>query len=1130
MRFGVLGPVAVWTEDGGPVRIPELKVRALLAELLVHEGRVVPAARLIGDLWPDRLPRDPANALQLRVSQLRRALEAAELGGRELVVSQPPGYRLDAVTDVARFRSLVESSGADLQRALGGDRVGGEDDLRARARGLTEALGLWRGTPYADFAGEPFVRAAVDRLEEERLGAVESLAEIRLELGEHAELIGELGDQVVRNPLRQRLRAAYLKALYRTGRHSEALDSYRQLRERLKEELGLEPSAELMELQRAILRQDPRLDIRPTRRRSNLPAVVTSLIGREQVLPELVALLRTQRLVTLTGPGGVGKSRLAVEAARQVAGEFADGTWLVELAALEGTHSSVVPGDRDGSGGVGGSGRSSALGGPGRSRGADGPGGAVAGVVEAIATAMGIRDRQVVDALSNQSVLLVLDNCEHLVDRVAELAGELLRKAPGLRLLTTSQEPLAVNGERLMVIPPLDADAAAELFVLRASAAGGVVEECAAVTAICDRLDGLPLALELAATRVRSLGVAELSARLDDRFKVLQSGRRAGPPRHQTLRATVDWSWELLTAPEQIALRRLSVLADSCTLDAAAAVGAEAELVGRLVDRSLVSVVDGPRYRLLESIKLYAGERLLEAGEADEIQRRAISWYLSLAVEAEPKLYGHDQRDWLARLDVETPNLRAVLDTAVALGDAQSALHLVDALAWYWFLRGRIGEAERAFAAALSITASREAAGAGAVRAGAGAGGVRAGAGAGGVRAGAGAGGVRASELARTVAPAGAELGLADEGLRQRVVGWQAGIRLLGDDAPRGAAARTLLGADSRIRAHWFLGFAHRGGTVAATGEIVDKALAEYELVGDEWGIAAALSVRGTLGRARGELAEARRDAARSESIFRRLGDRWGQIKATNSLAELAEITGDYERATELHRDGVRMAEELGLWGEASLRLSGLGRIALLQGDFLAADEFHAKAMKLAAEQGNKPAEEFAELGLGLSGRRQGNLAAAEQHFRRWLDWLRQLDSQPGVPLVLAELGFIAEQRNDATAALALHTEGLAAAEAVGDPRALALAHEGLAGAHSITAHGAPDVPSLGPRLDPGHQAAHGALRAAWLLGRAAYLRESVGAPLPPGESADVDRITRRLVDRLGQSAFTTEYTRGHTS
>lgn len=1002
MLFGVLGPLAVWTDDGVPVRIPESKVRALLANLLIHQGQVVSATRLIDALWPDKQPQDPTNALQLRVSQLRRALEAAEPGARGLVVSQPPGYLLNtsaagaagsgrgASTDVARFRALVATAG----------------DLRTRSACLSEALGLWRGAAYADFAGEGFARGAAERLEAERLVAVEALAEVRLELGEHELLVAELGDLVRQHPLRQRLRAAYLKVLYRTGRHDEALDSYRVLQRQLRSELGLDPSAELVALQQAILRQDPSLDA--SRQRTNLPAPLTDLIGRGTELTKLTELLKAQRLVTLTGPGGVGKSRLAIESARQVSEQFPDGVWLVELAGS-------------------------------------------AGVVETIASTLGIRENQLTDALSNQHSLVVLDNCEHLIAPVVEVVAELLRRAPKLAVLATSQEPLAITGEHQLVVPPLEPANAVELFVTRAASAGYTTraEDTEIIESICRQLDGIPLALELAATRVRALGMQGLAARLDDRFRLL-AGRRDGPARQQTLRAMVDWSWELLTEPEQILLRRLSVHADSWSLDVCRD---EVELLGRLVDRSLVTVVEGPRYRLLESVKLYAAERLREAGEYDEVQCEAIRWYTELAEQAEPKLYGHDQREWLARLDMETPNLRAALEYAVHLGEREWALRLVDALAWYWFLRGRVAEAGRAFEAAL----------AGPGDAG-------------------GAPGAAAAEPNR--------------GLRQRVIGWQAGIRLLGDDATRAAAARTLLGADSRIRAHWFLGFAHRGGAVAATVEVVDKALAEYRAAGDRWGIAAALSVRGTLGRARGELATAERDASESEAIFRELGDRWGLLKATNSLAELAEISGDYERASRLHRDGLRMAEELGLWGEASLRLSGLGRIALLHKDFEAAEEYHTRAMRLAAEQGNKPAEEFAELGLGLGARRAGQLDKAEHHLRRWLDWLRQLPAQPGVPLVLAELGFIAEQRGDAATALKLQTEGLAAAEAVGDPRALALAHEGLAGAHSL----AGDLE-----------------QASQLLQEAERLRASVGAPLPPAERADVDRIIARIASRIAR-------------
>ena len=1021
MRFGVLGPVAVWTDDGVPIRIRESKVRALLADLLIHEGQVVPASRLINDLWQDKQPRDPTNALQLRVSQLRRALDAAEPGARSLIVSQPPGYLLAptaASSDVARFRSLVGTSG----------------DPQTRAACLSEALGLWRGAPYADFAAEPFARGAAERLEEERLAAVESLADARLDLGEHSQLVGELGDLVRQHPLRQRLRATYLKALYRAGRHDEALDSYRALQKQLRDELGLDPTAELAALQQAILRQDPTLVGKTpstSGQHTNLPAPLTKLIGRDPELAELTDLLKTQRLVTLTGPGGVGKSSLAIEAARNISDQFADGIWLIELAGT-----TVAAG----------------------------------AVVEAIATTLGIREHQLLDALSNQQTLVVLDNCEHLIPSVVEVVADLLRRAPKVVVLATSQEPLSITGEHQLVVPPLETANAVELFIARATSAGYEYreEDLETVQAICRRLDGIPLALELAATRTRALGVDGLAARLDDRFRLL-AGRRDGPARQQTLRATVDWSWDLLSEPEQIMLRRLSVHADSWSLDARFG---EVEVLGRLVDRSLVTVVDGPRYRLLESVKLYSAERLREAGEYDEIHRQAIRWYTKLAEQAEPKLYGHDQREWLARLDVETPNLRAALDYAVRLGESEWALRLVDALAWYWFLRGRVAEAGRAFEAALRVSGGDSEA------PGAGEGGAS------------GVGEGEAPGIGEGGASGVGEGAQLNGGLRQRVVGWQAGIRLLGDDETRAAAARTLLAADSRIRAHWFLGFAHRGGAVAATAEIVDKALAEYRAAGDRWGIAAALSVRGTLGRASGELATAERDAAESEAIFRELGDRWGLLKATNSLAELAEISGDYDRAVRLHSDGLQMAEELGLWGEASLRLSGLGRIALLHKDFNAAEEFHTRAMHLAASQGNKPAEEFAELGLGLGARRAGNLDKAEHHLRRWLDWLRQLPAQPGVPLVLAELGFIAEQRGDATGALRLQTDGLAAAEAVGDPRALALAHEGLAGAYSI----AGDLE-----------------RATGLLREAERLRESVGAPLPPAERGDVDRISARL-------------------
>ncbi|WP_343950887.1 AfsR/SARP family transcriptional regulator, partial [Nonomuraea longicatena] len=325
MRFGMLGPLTVWAADGRAVRVPELKVRALLADLLLHEGRPVPVERLIGDLWGEDPPGKPSGALRAKVSQLRRALEEAGPGGRDLVVFSPSGYQLrvepDAL-DAIRFRRLVA-------------RAHTAGEARSRAALLSEALALWRGSALSDFAAEPFARPAIARLEEQRLAALEEQAEARLELGDHSLLVGELTDLVALHPLRERLRAAQMRALYRSGRQSEALRSYQDLRARLREEQGLDPGSALAALFQAILAQDPALEAVPEgapRHRSNLAAPVSELVGRSQAVGSVLALLRTGRLVTLTGPGGVGKTRLATEVAGRLADFYPDGLWVVELA------------------------------------------------------------------------------------------------------------------------------------------------------------------------------------------------------------------------------------------------------------------------------------------------------------------------------------------------------------------------------------------------------------------------------------------------------------------------------------------------------------------------------------------------------------------------------------------------------------------------------------------------------------------------------------------------------------------------------------------------------------------------------------------------------------------------------
>ncbi|MEU8119439.1 BTAD domain-containing putative transcriptional regulator [Spirillospora sp. NPDC049024] len=1061
MRFGVLGPLGAWTADGAPVAVRGAKVRALLAVLIAHEGRPVPVDRLIDDLWGDAPPRNPSGALQVKVSQLRRALDEAEPGARHLVsFEEALGYRLRAdpeAVDATRFTQLLA-------------RTREASDPRAREGLLTEALELWRGRAFADFADAEFARPAAALLEEQRLTALEERAEAQLEIGEQGALADELGDLVERHPLRERLRSAYMRALYGTGRQSDALKTYADLRTRLREELGVDPGPEIAELHQRILQQDSALATVPgPPPQTNLPAQLSELVGRDEAMAQVQALMKSARLVTLTGPGGVGKTRLALETAARAAADHPDGVWLVELAGLD--RSARAPGlDR---------------------------------LVETVIAVLDIRDdtapglprsgtpadpaARLADALRTRRTLLVLDNCEHVIDEVAALGQRLLRAAPELRILATSREPLGLAGESVWPVPPLQtphspADygpatvrrfSAVRLFEARARAAapGFAIDtaNAGAVAAICRRLDGVPLALELAAVRLRALDVHDLAERLDDRFRLLSSGHRGTPARQQTLRAMIDWSWELLSEPERLVLRRLAVHYEGCTLEAAEEVCADGDevspedvldLLARLVDRSMVVRAESPgqtRYRLLESVAAYALDRLEETGETERVRLQHLTFHTELAERAEPRLRGPDQRRWLRRLDAEHANLRGAIEEAVRRRDADLALRLVNALAWYWYLRGRIGEGRRAFAMALGIGAE---------------------------------------------APTAA---------RARAEAWQTGLDLLGE---RTADVRTppaaIADPGERARAEWFLSDVLLGaGDLDLSRDLVERALPVFRRLGDRWGAAAALATEANHALVRGDLGTLERSGRESLAIFETLGDRWGQVRAVELLARLAEIKGDLRRSAELCRDGLRLAEELGLWLQVSLLQSGLGRIALLAGDHAESDRRHEQGRLLAVEHGYRPGEAFALTGLALTARRAGRLDDAEAHMHDALARAREARYAPGIALGLAELGFIAEQRGNAAAAAELHREALTVAQGIGDPRAIALALEGLAGAAALTGTSA---------------------EAARLLGEAAALRESTGAPLPPEERTDVDRITATARSALGDDAFTTAFAEGHAT
>ncbi|QDQ13304.1 ATP-binding protein [Streptomyces spectabilis] len=1057
MRFEVLGPLAVRTDDGTLIPVPEPKVRALLAALLARTGHPVPADTLVEDLWgAGKLPANPANSLQTKVSQLRRAI------GRDTVAYGPAGYRLalaEDATDAARFATLTA-------RAYRTDTGPAE-----QASLLTGALALWRGPAYADFRDADFTRAAAARLEEQRLTAQETLAEARLDLGEHALLADDLTDLVAREPLRERLRAAHMRALYRAGRPSEALAAYQDLRTRLADELGTDPGPGLAALHEAILRQDPGLAAPPAAAaapaapavappRTNLPAATTRLVGRADAVARVRELVRRDRLVTLTGPGGVGKTRLALEAAADLVDDFPDSVRLVELAGttadgvLEAVAAAVGVREDDAA-------RQAFEDEP-EAQGANARGSGGAGPES-------LRQAHLIRALSARRALLLLDNCEHVLDTAADLVAHLLRRAPHLHVLVTSQEPLALTGETLEAVVPLGEDEAVRLFAERAAAtAPGFVlndDNREAAALICRRLDGIPLAVELAATRVRALGVHALADRLHDRFRLLNQVRRDAPARQRTLRAMIDWSWELLSEPERRALRQLAVFRGGFTLESAEAVLGEAEaggdtvlgLVARLLDRSLLATAGtgpdggGPvRHRLLESVAAYSLERLAEAGESKDVARHHAHHYADLAERAAPALHGPDQRHWLRRLDAETVNLRAALDWAAAEADAPLALRLVNALTWYWYLRGRLTEAIRSLALALSLPAAH--------------------------------GPVRASAAAAR----GAFSLLAGESAC----------------AHGSVCVHDTDGADARSR--WLLAFARCGfDRTPEEGRRVDALLAEFRTAGDRWGEAATLSTRATRALYAGDLVALRRDAALAAELFGRLGDRWGQLQSSEQLGVLAEIAADYDAAARLQLDGVRSAEELELWTEVSFRLSRLGRLALLTGDDPRATDHHERAARLAARQSHRPAQQFAETGLALGARRRGDLDTAERLLLPWLDFNRRFGISSGAALILAQLGYVAEQRGDATRAAHLHGEGLDAARDTGDNRAVALALEGLAGAHALAGTHA---------------------EAAALLGRAAALRAAEGAPLPEAERADVDRATATGRTGLGAEAFDTAF------
>ena len=683
MQIGMLGSFELRTDDGVLADVPGARLRGLLIALALEPGHAVPKATLVDWIWGERPPSDAANALQRLVSRLRKALPQGVVEG------QTDGYRLrvepDAV-DAVRFERLVGQAR--------------NDEGPRRVQLLREALALWRGAAMQGIGLEDSAAfdAAVTRLEGLRLTAMEDRFDAEVSLGHGAELVTELTDLVAAHPVRERLVAALMRALVATGRDTEALLVYQRTRETLADTLGVNPSPELSALHVALLRGElgrREQGWQEEGRKTNLRSELTSFVGKDADITAVRELIAEHRLTTLVGPGGSGKTRLATETARTLLGDLPDGAWLVELAAID----------------------------------ADGD------MAQSTLAALGLRDAllggapnaepmdRLIAAIREREALLILDNCEHVIESAAAFAQRVLGECQRLRILATSREPLGITGEALWLVEPLalpegdaspgEIESSPAVQLLR-DRAGAVRRDLtvdahtlATMVRVCQALDGMPLAIELAAARLRTMSLDQLASRLDNRFRLLTGGSRTALPRHKTLRAVIDWSWELLTDAERMVLRRLAVFSGGASLDAAERVCVASaveqgaveqeqvlELLTALTEKSLLLTEGGsaPRYRMLGTIREYAADRLAETGESDLARRAHLAYFTELAETAEPHLRRAEQLEWLATLEAEHDNIGSAMRGALAAGEAHAAMRLAAGAGWYWWLNGHRAE------------------------------------------------------------------------------------------------------------------------------------------------------------------------------------------------------------------------------------------------------------------------------------------------------------------------------------------------------------------------------------------------------------------------------------------------------
>ncbi|MGW1253611.1 AfsR/SARP family transcriptional regulator [Streptomyces sp. NPDC002513] len=992
VRYRILGTTQAHRADGTRVPVGGARLRALLTVLALRVGRPVPVALLVDEVWDGDPPADATGALQALVGRLRRTL------GPDAVESADGGYRLAAAPDDVDLHRFERLAGEGL-RALA------DGDPRKAAVVLDDALALWHGPALADL---PDRAAEAARWETRRLDARRARLTAALALGDGEQYLPELTALCDLHPLDESLQALRLRALRDAGRPAEALAAYEAVRRLLADRLGSDPGPELRDLHGELLHGRlphtpapapsaappqtaapqaafpgtavpqaafpdagaPKTTVPPAEaaladastvasRPGNLRARLTSFVGRDTDIETLRRDLAAARLVTLLGPGGAGKTRLSQEAAEAVERAAPDGVWLAELAPVDDPE--AVP--------------------------------------EAVLTAVGAREtvlrgagaeemravtdrhddplQRLAEHCARRRMLLILDNCEHVVDAAARLVEHLLRHCPELTVLATSREPLGVPGELLRPVEPLPQRYALRLLADRGAAArpgfrvDADEDTAAAAAEICRRLDGLPLAIELAAARLRMLSPRQIADRLDDRFRLLTSGSRTVLPRQQTLRAVVDWSWDLLDADERAALCRLSVFAGGCDLTAAEAVCGPAalEVLGSLVDKSLVVAApsgDGEmRYRLLETVSEYAGERLDESGDRPGAERAHLTYYRELARTTDPLLRSSAQRAAVERLQVEYENLRTALRRAVAARDEQEALCLLHSLAWYWQIRDQRVESRIWSTAVIALGPDPFTAPAEPVP-------------------------DLLEKCTDTPPPMRPEIlqearrGAHLVHLACMDMEFQAWETPAAQEKLRVVGATYRPGQPQTCRfpgSLWFFAVV-LGGHLDRVREVLDEAVRTCRELDYTWELAQVLQIRANVLANRTHWAgDATRDADEALEIFRRLGDAWGAAEALSARGEARERRGEYRSAAADYEAAREYAEQLGARSQMTVLGARLGSVLLDAGEPEKGERLLRQVVEEAQGAFNE-ALPAARLFLAMWLGRTGRVAEAREHLR----------------------------------------------------------------------------------------------------------------------------------------------------